>query len=82
MEIEIEMFQLTKPLQAVQFAIDGKGFLCTLPANARVRVLGLSEVPGCLMVAYDDTHFNIFKEDLRRHANPRRAAMAAYAGVG
>ena len=82
MEIEIEMFQLTKPLKAVQFDIDGKGFLCTLPADARVRVLGLSEVPGCLMVAYGEQHYNIFKEDLRRHSNSRRAVMAAYACAG
>jgi len=82
MEMEIEVFQLTKPLSAVKFELDGKGICCTLPADARVRILGRSAIPGCLIVDYDEQHYSIFKEDLRYHSSSRRAVMAAYACAG
>ena len=82
MEIEIEVFQLTEPLRAVQFDFDGKGVCSLLPAEATVRILGRSTIPGCLMVAYDEQHYNIFKEDLRRYSNARRGVMAAHAKAG
>jgi len=78
----MEVFQLTKPLQAVKYDRDGRGLCCTLPIEARVRVLGRSTIPGCLMVAYDEQHYNIFKEDLMCHSSSRRSLMATHAGAG
>jgi hypothetical protein len=34
------------------------------------------------MVAYEEAHYNIFKEDLLCHSNERRISDAANVGVG
>ena len=82
MEMEIEVFQLTKPLSAVKFDFGRKGHCYTLPADARARVLGRSAIPGCLIVACDEQHYNIFEKDLQSHSHSRRTVRAAYACAG
>ena len=73
-----EVLRLTKGFLAVKFGADGHGLLFRLPAGAEVEVLGLSAIPACVEIVYNDERFNMFKVDLRSHSiGPAASALVA-----
>jgi hypothetical protein len=58
------LYRLRKPFSVVQFDQTAKGRIVSLPEGAELRVVGSSQLSGCLEVLWEHQRYNIFKIDL------------------
>jgi hypothetical protein len=73
-----DAFRLTKALTSITFNPEGRGFLSTLPIDARLIITGPSRLPGFIEVTCGASLYSIFRVDLiERSVTVRTMATAA-----
>jgi|HubBroStandDraft_1064217.scaffolds.fasta_scaffold39432_3 hypothetical protein len=79
----IRAYRIGKPLAAVHFEQSGKGRMVFLPEGADLRVIGQSQLNGCLEVMHDDRIYSVFQVDLSGpHSSPILPVQIARADRG
>jgi hypothetical protein len=73
-----DAFRLTKALTGITFNPEGRGFLSTLPIDARLVITGQSRLPGFIEVTCGVSLYSVFRVDLiERSVTVRTMATAA-----
>jgi hypothetical protein len=72
-----DAFRLTEALTGITFNPEGRGFLSTLPIDARLIIKGSSRLPGFIEVACGVSLYSIFRVDLIERSVTVRTMGAA-----